>query len=117
MIATGRKYRYRFATGAKLVLFKYILLSSILVNNRVIVIENRQKNFQLQLQQNHVINYNFVNHNYNISKPGCKYILFTNLPFQATAKGPFSLRAKLPPAHLSITQDGGYASTHCPFNC
>ena len=31
-------------------LFKHILLSSILANNRVIVIENSQKNFQLQLQ-------------------------------------------------------------------
>ena len=38
------------------------------MNNRVIVIENRQKNFQLQLQQNRVINYNFVNYNYNFSK-------------------------------------------------
>ena len=56
--------------GAKLILFKHIL-SSILVNNRVIVIENRQKNFQLQLwlQQNWVIDYNFVNYNYNFSKP------------------------------------------------
>ena len=54
--------------------------------DRVIVIENRQKifllqlklftfeNFQLQLQQNRVINYNFVNYNYNFSKPaGIKY--------------------------------------------
>ena len=49
-IATGGKYRYRFATGGKLILFKHILLSSILVNNKVIVIENRQKIFQLQLQ-------------------------------------------------------------------
>ena len=77
VIATSRKYRYRFATGKKLILFKHILLSSILVNNRVIVIENRQKIFQsqlqlssfenlqlqLQLQQNRVINYNFVNYN------------------------------------------------------
>ena len=79
MIATGRKYRY--ATGGKLILFEHILLSSISVNNRVIVIENRQKifqlqlqlstfeNFQLQLQQNREINYNFVNYNYNFSKP------------------------------------------------
>ena len=65
------------ATGSILILFKHIVLSSILVNNRVIVIENRQKNFQLQLQlqlqQNRVINYNFVNYNYNFSKPapGC----------------------------------------------
>ena len=76
------------ATGSILILFKHIVLSSILVNNRVIVIENRQKNFQLQLQlqlftfknfqlqlqlqlqQNRVINYNFVNYNYNFSKPG-----------------------------------------------
>ena len=79
VIATGRKYRYRFATGAKLILFKHIL-SSILVNNRVIVIENRQKNFSITIfidfwkcsitiiitiQQNRVINYNSVNHNYN----------------------------------------------------
>ena len=56
-----------------------------LVNNRVIVIENRQKIFQLQLQlqlptfgnvqlqlqlqQNRVINYNFVTYDYNFSKP------------------------------------------------
>ena len=66
-------------------MFKHILLSSILVNNRVIVIENQQKifqlqsstfeNFQLQLQQNRVINYNFVNYNYNFSKPDCHYLL------------------------------------------
>ena len=62
--------RYRFATGEKLILFKHILLSSTLVNNRVIVIENKHKNFQLQLQQNRVINYNFVN--YNFSKPDLK---------------------------------------------
>ena len=56
------------------------------MNNRVIVIENGQKFFQLQLQlstfensqlqlqlqQNHVINYNFVNYNYNFSKPVCQ---------------------------------------------
>ena len=64
-----------------------------LVNNRVIVIENRQKNFQLQLQlqlftfknfqlqlqlqlqQNRVINYNFVNYNYNFSKPAVYLLL------------------------------------------
>ena len=81
VIATGRKYRYRFATRGKLILLKLILLSSILVNNNVIVIENRQKNFklqlqlwtfenfQLQLQHIRVINYNFVNYNYNFSKP------------------------------------------------
>ena len=56
------------------------------MNNRVIVIENGQKNFQSQLQlqlstiensqlqlqsqQNRVINYNFVNYNYIFSKPG-----------------------------------------------
>ena len=52
MIATCRKYQYRFATGGNLLglVFKHIFLSSILVNNRVIVIENRQKIFQLQLQ-------------------------------------------------------------------
>ena len=81
MTATGRKYRYQFAAGGKLISFKYILLSSILLNNRVIVIENRQKffqlqlqlltfeNLQLQLQQNRVIDYDFVNYNYNFSKP------------------------------------------------
>ena len=81
VIATGRKYRYRFATGGKLILFKHILISSILVNNRVIVIEIMLKifqlqlqlstiaNFLLQLQQSRVINYNFVNYNYNFSKP------------------------------------------------
>ena len=66
-------------------IFKHILLSSILVNNRVFVIGNKQKNFQLrlqlstfekfqlqlQLQQNRVINYNFVNYNCNFSKPVC----------------------------------------------
>ena len=50
VIATGRKYRYRFATGGKLILLKHILLLSILVNNGVIVIKNRQTIFQLQLQ-------------------------------------------------------------------
>ena len=64
VIATGRKYR--FATGGKLILFKDILLSSIIVNNKVIVMENRQKIFQLQLSQNRVINSNFVNYNYII---------------------------------------------------
>ena len=47
VIATVRKYQYRFATGGKLIFFKQVLLSSILVNNRVIVIENRQKILQL----------------------------------------------------------------------
>ena len=72
-----------------MILYKYILLTSIIVNSRVIVIENRQKNFQLQLklstfenfqlrlqiqlQQNRVINYNFVNYNYNFSKPDLEY--------------------------------------------
>ena len=79
MIATDRKHQYRFATGGKLILFKHILLSFILVNNRVIAIENRPKisqlqlltfeNFRLQLQQNCVINCNFVIYNYNFSKP------------------------------------------------
>ena len=49
VIATDKKFRYRFAAGERLIMFKHILLSSVLVNNRVIVIENRQKNFQLQL--------------------------------------------------------------------
>ena len=68
-----------------MILFKHILLSSILGNNRVIAIENRQKifqlqlqlsifeNIQLQLQQNRVFNYNFVNYNYNFSKPDYNY--------------------------------------------
>ena len=72
-----------------MILYKYILLTSIIVNSRVIVIENRQKNFQLQLklstfenfqlrlqiqlQQNRAINYNFVNYNYNFSKPDLEY--------------------------------------------
>ena len=62
-----------------MILFKRILLSLILENNKVIVIENRQKIFQLQLQfltfenlrlqlqQNRIFNYNFVNYNYNFS--------------------------------------------------
>ena len=45
VIATGRKYRYRFATRRKLILFEHILLSSMSVNNRVIVIENGRKFF------------------------------------------------------------------------
>ena len=49
VIATGRKYRYRFATAAKLILFKHIL-SSTVMNNRVFVIESGHKTFQLQLQ-------------------------------------------------------------------
>ena len=56
------------------------------MNNNVIVTENKQKNFQLQLQlltlenfqlqlqENRVINSNFVNCNYNFSKPGTKPI-------------------------------------------
>ena len=85
VIATGRKYRYRFTNGGKLVLFKHILLSSILVDKRVIVIENGQKifrlqlqlqlstfeNSQFQLQRNRVINYSFVNYNYDFSKLDC----------------------------------------------
>ena len=86
VIATGRKFGHQFANGGKLILFKYILLLSILVNNRVIVIENRQKifqlqlstfeNSQLQLQQNRVINYNFVSYKYNFSKPGLFYSIW-----------------------------------------
>ena len=91
MIATSKKYRYRFVTGGKLISFKHILLSSILGNNRVIVIENRQKifqlqlqlltfeNFQLQLQQNRIINYNFVNYGYNFSKPDLQCVEITEL--------------------------------------
>ena len=58
VIAIGRKYRYQFGIGEKLILFKHILLS-ILVNNRVIVIENRQKIFQLQLSTLKIFNYNY----------------------------------------------------------
>ena len=64
-------------------MFEHILLLSIVMNDRVIVIENGQKkvqfqlqlqlssieNSQSQLQQNRVINYNFVNYNNNFSKP------------------------------------------------
>ena len=63
MIATDKKFRYRFATGEKFIFFKLILLSSILMNNRVIVTENRQKIFQLQLQlstfENSQLQYNY----------------------------------------------------------
>ena len=78
-------------------MFIHILLSSILENNRVIVIENRQKVFQLQLQlstfenfqlklqlqlqQNRVINYNFVNYNYNFSKPGLNNLIIKSSLF------------------------------------
>ena len=78
VIATGRKFRHQFATGGKLILFKQILLLSILVNNIVIVIENRPKifqlqlpyfeNSQLQLHQNRTINYNFFTYKDNFSK-------------------------------------------------
>ena len=92
VIATGRKYQYRFATETKLILFKHILLSPILVNHRVIALENRRKIFQLQLQlstfenlllqlqQNCVINYNFVNYNYNFSKPNIQVTFFYKFP-------------------------------------
>ena len=70
-------------------MFKHILLLSILVNNRVIVIENRQNIFQLQiqlqLQQNRVINYNFVNYNYNFFKSGCKSKIFIIIVLQNEA--------------------------------
>ena len=62
VIAICGKYRYRFATGGKLILFKHVLLSSILVNNRVIVIENGKTIFQLQLQYYRLLkifNYNY----------------------------------------------------------
>ena len=49
-MATGRKFRYCFATGGKLILLKHILLSFILLNNSVIVVENWLKIIQLQLQ-------------------------------------------------------------------
>ena len=74
-------------------MFKHIFFSSILVNNRVILIENTQKifrlqlqlstfeNFQLllQLQQNHVNNSNFVIYYYNFSKPTLDYDLCLSL--------------------------------------
>ena len=107
VIAPNRKYRYRFAAAGKLILFKHILLPFISVNNRGIVIENRQKNFQLQLptfenfqlqlrlptfenfqlqlQQNRVINYNFVNYNYNFSKPGFKHVFCLAYAFMLSA--------------------------------
>ena len=62
------------------------------MNNRIIVIENRQKisqlqlqlltfeNLQLQLQQNRVINYNFVNYN-NFFKPDFHIILLCRNQF------------------------------------
>ena len=60
------------------------------MNKRVIiVIEIRQKyfqlllstfeNFQSQLEQNRVINYNFVNYNHNFSKPGRYYSMVVYL--------------------------------------
>ena len=73
-------------------MFKHILFSSILVNNIVIVTENEQKIFQLQLQllnfeifqlqlhQNCVIDFNFVNFNYNFSRPGTDPIVQLKLP-------------------------------------
>ena len=67
-------------------MFQYVLLSPISVNNRVIVIENRQKNFQLQLQQNRVINYNFVNYNYNFSKPDLYTTVTLVLKFAKASK-------------------------------
>ena len=80
--------RYRLANEGELILFKHILFSSILVNGKVIAIENRQKffqlqlltfeNFQLQLLQNRVINYNFVNYNYNFSELD-QDVLFKNV--------------------------------------
>ena len=50
VIATGRKFWYQFAIGEKLILFNTFCFLSELVSNRVIVIENRQNIFQLQLQ-------------------------------------------------------------------
>ena len=40
----------------------------------------------------------------------CNYILSYSPSClgQETAKGPFGLRVKLPPAHLSTTHDGGF---------
>ena len=68
------------------VYYQFLVASSRTTNNKIIVIENRQKIFQLQLQlstfenfqlqlrllQNRVINYNFVNCIYNFSKPDVK---------------------------------------------
>ena len=58
--ATGRKYRYRLATGEKLLLFKHTLLSFILVINRIIVIKTQQKNLQLQLQSSTFQNFSIT---------------------------------------------------------
>ena len=68
------KLLYRFAIGGKLILFKYTLF--ILVSNRVIVIENGQKNCQLQLQLSTFENSQLqqkrvINYNYNFSEPAC----------------------------------------------
>ena len=38
----------------------------------------------------------------------CNHIIFTKLPWPETAKGPFGLRVKLPPAYLSTTHGGGF---------
>ena len=62
-IATDRKFLHQFAIGEKLKLFKHILLLLNLVSNRVIVIKNRQKIFQLQFQLLKILN-----NNYNYSK-------------------------------------------------
>ena len=47
VIATGKKFRKQFAIKEKLILYEHILLSSILENNRVIVIENRPEKFSI----------------------------------------------------------------------
>ena len=66
------------------------------MNNKVIVIENWQQifqlqlstfeNCQLQLQPNCVINYNFVNYNYNFSKPGLHHWHFMSCSLLAETR-------------------------------
>ena len=57
----------------------------------------------------------YMKFGYNIT---CRIIVITFCPpsrrGKETTKGPFGLRMKLPPAHLSTTQGGGFAR---PFDC
>ena len=48
----------------------------------------------------------FYLHDYGIGNRN--YILFTKLPWPGDSEGPFGLRVKLPPAHLSTTHGGGF---------
>ena len=54
------------------------------------------------------------------------YICTSLLPCQETAKGPFGLRVKLPPAHLSTTHGGSFTPSFlllivkqgsCKYHC